>query len=334
MNAATSAYDVVTLGETMLRFSPPGLQRLEQATAYEIHVGGSESNTAVGLARLGLRVAWLSRLGENALGRIIAAEITRQGVDCQHICWAAGERVGTYFIENAPPPRGIQLLYDRAHSAMSRMQPQDLPAAVFAPGSGRLLHLTGITPALSETAAATCRRALQLARAAGWRISFDLNYRSKLWSAAEARAGCEYFLSHVDWLLLPLADVQLLFPELAGEEETPAAVLARLGERYPVATIVLTLSAAGSRARGSDGRQYAQAAIPQEGQWQARIGAGDAFNAGFLAAMLTEGEDLAEALRWGAAGAALKFTILGDMPLWQRAELLALLAEETSAVSR
>lgn len=329
-----SAYDVVTLGETMLRFSPPGLLRLEQAKTVEVQVGGSESNTAVGLARLGKRVAWLSRLGKNALGRIIAAEIARHGVDCQHVCWAAGERVGTYFIENAPPPRGIQLLYDRAHSAMSRMQPQDLPGEVFAPGSARLLHLTGITPALSEAAAATCQRAVDLARQAGWRISFDLNYRSKLWSAAEARAGCEYFLSHADWLLLPLADVQLLFPELAGREETPAAVLDRLGERYPAATIVLTLGAAGSRARGSDGRQYAQAALPQEGQWQARIGAGDAFNAAFLAAMLEEGEDITTALRWGVAGAALKFTILGDMPLWQRAELEALLAEETTTVSR
>ena len=131
-----SEYDVLTLGESMLRLSPPGMQRLEQAAAFEIHVGGSESNTAVGLARLGLRIAWLSRLGENAVGRIVAAEIARHGVDCQYVRWAAGERVGTYFVEYAPPPRGIQLLYDRADSAMSRMRPQDLPATLFEPTRG------------------------------------------------------------------------------------------------------------------------------------------------------------------------------------------------------
>ncbi len=329
-----SEYDVLTLGESMLRFSPPGMQRLEQAAAFEIHVGGSESNTAVGLARLGLRVAWLSRLGENAVGRIVAAEIARHGVDYQYVRWAEGERVGTYFVEYAPPPRGIQLLYDRADSAMSRMRPQDLPSTLFEPTRARLLHLTGITPALSEAAAATCRQALDWARRAGWRISFDLNYRSKLWSAEAARAGCEFFLERADWLLLPLADVRTLFPELAAANDAPAAVLERICMRYPQATIILTQGAAGVSARGPAGRTHEQAVFPQESQWQARIGAGDAFNAGFLAAMLERDEDIATALRWGAAAAALKFTILGDMPLWERAELEAVLAEGSLAVSR
>lgn len=327
-------YDVITLGESMLRFSPPGMQRLEQATAFEIHVGGSESNTAVGLARLGLRVAWLSRLGDNAIGRMVAAEISRHGVDCQQIRWAAGERVGTYFVEYAPPPRGIQLLYDRANSAMSRMRPQDLPADLFGSTQARLLHLTGITPALSDSAAATCRHALDLARQAGWRISFDLNYRSKLWSAEAARAGCEYFLERSDWLLLPLADVRTLFPALSSANDEPHTVLEALSARYPQATIVLMGGTASISARGQDGCEYEQAYFPLESRWQARIGAGDAFNAGFLAAMLEHGEDIATALRWGAAAAALKFTILGDMPLWERAELEAVLAEESLAVSR
>ena len=111
-------------------------------------------------------------------------------------------------------------------------------------------------------------------------------------------------------------------------------MLERLSARYPQATIVLTQGAAGVSARGPAGRMHEQAVFPQESQWQARIGAGDAFNAGFLAAMLEHNEDIATALRWGAAAAALKFTILGDMPLWERAELEALLAEEALAVSR
>lgn len=329
-----SEYDVITLGETMMRFSPPGMQRLEQAPSYEIHVGGSESNTAVGLARLGLRVAWLSRLGENVIGRIVATEIARHGVDCQHVCWAEGERVGTYFIEYAPPPRGIQLLYDRAHSAMSRMRPEDLPTALFTPAGARLLHLSGITPALSETAAATCRHALALAQRAGWRVSFDLNYRSKLWSPGEARAGCEPFLEGSDWLFLPITDMQSLYPELVAPEDSPGVALGKLSARFPQATIILTGAAAGTYARDPDGAEYEQGYLPRESQWQARIGAGDAFSAGFLAAMLEQGEDIATALRWGTAAAALKFTILGDMPLWQRTELEALLTQETLTVSR
>ncbi len=329
-----SAFDVLTLGESMLRFSPPGMQRLEQSTSLDIHVGGSESNTAVGLARLGRRVAWLSRLGSNAIGRLVASEIARHGVNCQHIVWAEGERVGTYFVEYAPPPRGIQLLYDRRDSAMSRMRPKDLAAGLFQPGGARHLHLTGITPALSEDAAATGRQALAWAKEVGWSSSFDLNYRSKLWSAEAARAGCEYFLQNADWLLMPLADLRSLFPDLAAPSRDAASVLEAMSARYPEATIVLTEGAAGCRARAAQGHQYQQAVFPQETNWQARIGAGDAFNAGFLAAMLESAGDLARALRWGAAAAALKFTILGDMPLWQRSELQALLSEGTLAVSR
>ena len=332
--AAMAEYDALTLGETMMRFSPPGMLRLAQAAAYEVHIGGSESNTAVGLARLGLRVAWLSRLGENAIGRIVASEISRHGVDCQHVCWAAGERVGTYFVEYAPPPRGIQLLYDRADSAMSKMRPADLPAELFAPGRARLLHLSGITPALSDTAAATCRQALDWARAAGWRVSFDLNYRSKLWPIDAARAGCEPYMQGADWLLIPLAEARLLYPELAGEGDSPARVLAKISARYPQATVILTGLAGGVCARGPDGRMHEQAYFPVETHWQARIGVGDAFNAGFLAAMLEQDEDIAAALRWGVAASALKFTILGDMPIWERSELAALLAEGARAVSR
>src|SRR5688500_13638874 len=109
--------DVVTMGETMLRFTPPGRTRLEQAHELQLHVGGSESNTAVGLARLGLRTAWFSRLPDTALGRLISGELARYGVDVQHIVWCNDSRVGLYFLEEGGPPRGSQVIYDRRDSA-------------------------------------------------------------------------------------------------------------------------------------------------------------------------------------------------------------------------
>jgi 2-dehydro-3-deoxygluconokinase len=180
-------YDVVTLGETMLRFTPPALRRLEQTHDFELHVGGSESNTSVGLARLGLKVAWLSRLTDNALGHIVARTIASHGADTSQVVWTPEDRVGLYFLEEGKAPRGSQVIYDRKDSAVSKMQPSDLPIYLFTQGNAKLFHTTGITLALSESAKATATKALELAKNAGWRVSFDVNYRAKLWTPKEGK---------------------------------------------------------------------------------------------------------------------------------------------------
>lgn len=172
-----ASYDVVTLGETMLRLTPPNLRRLEQATTLDIEVGGTESNVAIGLSRLGLKVAWLSRLTDNPLGRLITSRITAHGVDTTHVCWTAADRVGVLFYEMGKAPRGSQVLYDRRYSAVSRMQAADLPQDLFCPDGARLLHTTGITLALGQALTDTAHHALRLAKAAGWMVSFDMNYR-------------------------------------------------------------------------------------------------------------------------------------------------------------
>jgi 2-dehydro-3-deoxygluconokinase len=114
-------YDVLTVGETMLRLSPPNWQRLEQATTLDVQVGGAESIVSVLISRLGLRAAWVSRLPDSPLGRRIAQALRAQGVDTSHVTWAAEGRVGTYFVEYAPPPRATNVIYDRRFSAMSAM---------------------------------------------------------------------------------------------------------------------------------------------------------------------------------------------------------------------
>src|SRR4051812_14873032 len=119
-------FDVVTLGETMLRLTPPLMKRLEQATTLDIAIGGSEYNTSVGLARLGLKVSWISRLTSNGLGSLIANTLRGYGVDTSFVSWTDQDRIGLYFLEEGLAPRGSTVVYDRANSALSRMQPDDL----------------------------------------------------------------------------------------------------------------------------------------------------------------------------------------------------------------
>src|SRR5687767_5608018 len=156
-------YDVFTFGETMIRYTPKGFTRLEEAAELEVRIGGSESNVAIALARLGLSVAWASRLPRNPLGELVARRIRSFGVDISQVCWVDGERMGLYFIEPGAAPRSGVILYDRAASAASAMIPDTFDSSVL--DRTRHLHLTGITPALSDSARATVSRAIAEARA-------------------------------------------------------------------------------------------------------------------------------------------------------------------------
>src|SRR5437899_8467421 len=157
--------EVITFGEAMVRLSPPSFRRLEQARSLEVFVGGAELNTAVLLARLGHTTAWISRLTRNALGRLLSNHAREAGVDTSHVVWTEDDRVGVYFLEFGAAPRASSVLYDRKDSAIANIRPGMVDwSSVF---SGvRWFHVTGITPALSASAAATTREALQAARAA------------------------------------------------------------------------------------------------------------------------------------------------------------------------
>lgn len=317
-----AGYDVLTLGETMLRFTPPGVQRIDQSPYFELEVGGTESNTSVGLSRLGLNVAWLSRLPANPLGRRIARTLAGQGVDTSHVVWSATDRLGLYFVEFGDGPRPTQVTYDRVDSAMSRMQPDELPADLFAPGRSRHLHLTGITVAISQSAAATARRAVELAKAAGMTFSFDVNYRAKLWSPEQARVGCHEFAQAADLFFTPIRDAESIYAVSAD----PETALAQLQAHYPQATIILTLGAEGA-VSAEPGKAAIHSSVFPAGT-VGRIGGGDAFAAGVLYGYLTAADAdtrLATALRWGAAAAAFKYTIPGDMPLFEKEEVEGLL---------
>jgi 2-dehydro-3-deoxygluconokinase len=318
-------YDLITLGEAMIRFSPPDFERIEQAPRLQLRIGGAEWNVASNCARLGMSTAWVSRLTDNPLGWRIASEARAHGVDTKHVVWTDQDRIGVYFLEPGPAPRGSQIIYDRADSAASKMLPEQLDFQVFA--NSRAIHLTGITPALSAGCRDVTWQALQSARASGAFSSFDINYRAKLWSPQEAARSLEPFCANSDLVVMGRADAALLF----GYEGTPEQVVHALQAAFGKRIIVLTTGAEGSVALSAEGEFY-QASHPETTAVD-RVGAGDSFISGLLYA-LSQKHDLATALNYGGALAAYKLTIHGDAAMCSRGELEALVAGELGGLRR
>lgn len=298
----------------MLRLTVPAGSSLEDARTLHVHVAGAESNVAVALARLGVSAGWISRLVENALGRRICNEIRAHGVDISRVVWANEGRIGTYFLELGSPPRQNRIIYDRAGSAMTAIDPEEVDWGYVR--EARLVHLTGITPALSPACREVTVRAIEEARKAGATISFDINYRMRLWSQAEAVSTLEPLLEGIDLLFCTAEDSRMLF-QLEGDV---AALAEGLKRRLGVGTAVMT---EGQRAAAAE----KTAVIERDGYGVApvdRIGAGDAFAAGFIYGLLTEG--VTKGLEYGLALAALKHTYLGDT-VWASKEDIEALIE-------
>ncbi len=330
-------YDVLTFGEAMIRLSPPDHQRLEQTTTLDVAVGGAELNVAAGVARLGLKSAWVSRLPANPLGRMIANKGREFGVDLGHVVWAENERAGLYFVEHGAAPRPTRVIYDRKDSALARIQRGMVDWDTLLCGT-RLFHIGGITPALSASAAETQREALRAARAAGCLVSYDLNYRALLWTLEEARAAQLPLMEFVDILVTSLPDepnVTELISGLSGEH--PAEVARKLAERFGFKAVLVTMRGTPSVWRTTwsslalaGGQTFTDRTYEIEAV--DRIGGGDACVAGFFVGYL-EG-DVARAVRLGNAISALKQTSPTDWPWPTRAEAEALIAEGETRLTR
>ncbi|WP_375385553.1 sugar kinase [uncultured Microbacterium sp.] len=290
--------EVVTFGETMALFSPRAPGAVRPGGDWRIGIGGAESNVAIGLARLGTSVTWIGRVGDDALGGLVTREIRAEGVDAVGVVDAVAP---TGLMIKERPGRGrSRVRYYRAASAGSRLSPADVPDDVAR--SARLVHVTGITPALSESAAETARHALRIAREAGVTTSFDLNYRSALWSRDAAAAAFRGILPLVDIVFAGDDEAAIVVGE--GEPEQLAERLAQLGPR----AAVIKLGEHGAFAR-VDGQELRQAAFPVD--VVDTVGAGDAFVAGFLSEHLLGGSPAA-ALRVGALAGAFACESPGD----------------------
>ena len=313
------AMAVVTLGETMALMAPEATGPLFHTTLLRLGIGGAESNVAIGLQRLGTPAAWIGRVGRDSLGDLVVRELTAEGLDVHAV---RDNDVPTgLMIKERRTPSNQRVWYYRSGSAGSRLTPDDLPDSLIE--SARVLHFSGITPALSPTAAATVEEAIRRARTGDTLVSFDVNFRRALWSPGEAAAALRVLASRAD----------IVF---AGEDE--AAMLVGPGAASDLAQ---RLSALGpDQVLIKRGRRGATAFVDGRGHQQPAIsvavvdtvGAGDAFVAGYLHHAIHEAPAAARLL--GAVkNAAFVCLSPGDWEGLPRPEDLALLSD-TEAVRR
>ena len=318
--------DVVTFGEAMIRLAPPHFERLEQTTSLDVQIGGGELNVAVGVSRLGLKSAWVSRLPKNALGRLMVNRVRQAGVDASHLIWADEGRVGLYFVEFGAAPRASSVLYDRTHSAISAVKAGEIDWKKVFEGA-QWFHTSGITPALSDSAAEVTREALLAAKQAGLTVSYDLNYRGKLWSPEKARTVQEPLMAHVDVLITTEEDTGVVFKikaEGKTDEKGFAQVSAesykdvarRLQERFKFKAVAVTLRENPLVWRNTwTAIAYAEGKFYEDVKYELeivdRVGGGDSFSAGFIYGCLVK-KSYEAAVRYGNAFSALKHTNPGD----------------------
>ncbi len=336
MSGSIEPMDLVTFGEAMVRLTPPGLQRIEQAHSFDAYVGGAELNVAVAAARLGLATRWVSQLPDNPLGRMIAGRAREQGVDVSHVSWTTRDRAGLYFVELGAAPRASDVLYDRAASAMAKVSAGVIDWSSALHGA-RWLHVSGITAALSESAAAALAEAIAAAKAASVTVSYDLNFRAKLWSADRARETQEPLLRFVDVLITGDDAARAVFGVAA---DTPEQVARELQQRFGIPAVAVT-TRGGALTRATtwralvlaDNRVHCSPSFDVE--VVDPLGAGDAFAAGLIFGQLRKGDASWEkSVQLGAALAAIKHTIPGDFCLASLGEVEALLAQTGGAATR
>jgi 2-dehydro-3-deoxygluconokinase len=298
----------------MLRLSVRPGHRIEDAPAFDVHVAGSEANVAYAAARVGMRAAWASVLPDNPLGRRVATTLAAGGVDTSMVRWKAGGRLGLYFVELGAAPRPISVTYDRAGSTMAlgSISDFDWPAVI----DTQVLHVTGITLGLSASCRELAKHAMREARRGGATVTFDVNYREKLWDRKAAAAAVRDVAPLIDVLICTQEDARDLFDAKGAPD---------LG----VETVVVT--------HGEDGAIASRkgASIERRGhhvETVDRVGAGDAFVAGLIWGLLDGSLELG--LERGLAMSALKMTLHGDLFRLDGADVTALLAGEGREVGR
>jgi len=317
---------LVTLGEAMLRLSPPNFLRLEQTHVLDVQVGGSEMNIAVAAQRLGLQAAFVTAVPDNPLGRMIVNKTREHGVDASHIAVKKSGRAGLYFAEFGAKPRASTVVYDRAGSAIALAAPGDFDWGKTFAGAAQF-HTGGITPGLSDSAARLTLEALQAAKQMKLGTSFDLNYRAKLWSEEKARGVIEPMCPLIDILFTTEEDTHRVF-KIKGQDYEEVA--RKLVEKFGFKVVAITLRENPRVWLNTwTGMALAAAKVYSTAAYEVeivdRVGAGDSFTAGFLVGYLESG-DVQKALDWGVALSAIKHSIPGDLNWATRAEVEQLVA--------
>jgi len=334
---------VVTFGEIMLRLSPPGFERFFQSPVLSATFGGGEANVAISLAQFGLNSVYVTALPKHAIGEGALRTLRAHGVDTSHVV-RGGDRVGIYFAETGASQRASAVIYDRAHSAISELRADAINWDRVMAGA-QWFHVTGITPALGERAAAATATAIAAAKGAGARVSVDLNFRKKLWSEANAQSTMKPLMSNVDVVIANEEDLQsVLGVHVAGADVASGALdvsgyraaAERVSREFGPSIVAVTLreSLSASDNGWSAVLWDGKAQILHQSQRYVvrlvdRIGGGDSFAAGLIYAILA-GRPLDASLRFAVAASALKQTIPGDANAVTIAEVDALASGDAS----
>ncbi len=318
-------HTVVTFGEIMLRLSPPGFERFFQSPVVSAIFGGGEANVAASLAHFGLASRYVTRLPAHAIGEAALRSLRAEGIDTSHVL-RGGDRVGIYFAETGASQRASTVVYDRAHSSISELDPSAVQWDAVMLGAS-WFHVTGITPALGAQCAEATRLAIAAAKRAGAQVSVDLNYRKKLWTEAQAQQTMRPLMRDVDVVVANEEDLQaVLGVPVAGADVTGGsfdvggyrAAAERVTREFGPAMVAITLRESLSASDNGWSAVLWDAKTGAMHQSQRyvvrlvdRIGGGDSFAAGLIYALLT-GRALAAALKFAVSASALKQTIPGD----------------------
>ena len=317
---------VVAFGEIMLRFSTERHLRFSQAKAFTASYGGGEFNVCASLANYGIDAEFVTRLPENEIGACAVQEMRKMNVESKNIVYG-GERLGTYYLETGAGTRGSNVVYDRAHSSMATIQKGSIDWKKVLEGA-TWFHFSGITAAISQSAAEACLEAVQIAHELGLTISCDLNYRSKLWQYGKTPSEVMPELLKYSHVILGDIDTAYFMlgmpkvnPDYQDQKSLPA-LYSKLYEFCPdLKTVATTLrysvSASHQRIGGVlfDGKAIYQAAVKEVTPVVDRVGSGDAFMGGLIYGLLQYQNNNQKALDFAVAACCLKHTIAGDYNL-------------------
>lgn len=354
--AQAAAFDLLALGECMIRLSPPGHQRIELTPVFEAYAGGGEYNVAYALARYGMRTAWVSRLVDNPLGHFIRNHGRAAGIDFGEVLWVPydgsgrADRIGLNFTEVGTGVRASVSLYDRGHTAVSHMRPGEVDwKRIFGERGVRWFHTGGIFAALSDGCAAVAREAMQAAREAGAVVSYDLNFRSKLWPSARAMEVTKGLMPFIDVLFGNEEDFQksLGFAVEGADEQLRCLpvegykrMVTKLAAAYPHVSVVGTTlrEVVSGSVNNWSAVLYHEGAFHESRRYESlevedRVGGGDGFCSGLIYGFF-RGMAPQEAVDLGAAHDALLQTTRGDTSMVTMDEVLHVMKGGSARIQR
>ena len=324
-------FDLLTLGEIMLRLSPQNNERISKCKMFEKHIGGAEMNVACGVSLTGLRTGVISKIPNSEIGDYVRNKVRFNGVSDDYLVYdqSKNARLGVYYYEMGAFPRKPQVVYDRAGSSITTIKLEDFPEDMYT--NTRCFHTSGITLALSQQCRETTIAMIKKFKEAGALISFDVNFRGNLWTGAEAKECIEGILPYVDIFFCSEDTAKLTFGKTGDVRE----ILKSFTEEYPISIVAATQRTVHSPKQHSFGSviynakedKYYEEEPYRNIEVIDRIGSDDQYCAGVLYGLLSSDMDCQRALAYGNARSAGKNTIPGDMPSMDKDEIDNLIAD-------